>query len=89
MAKLVIEHMGMAGVNVDKNPLELADDELTRAQNAISDPSSGNSTLRKRPGLVAFNTTNTAGVVLGGIDLPLLDKSASGTHYVFIGRGSL
>lgn len=89
MAKLVVESMGQYGVNVDKNPLELDDNELTKAQNAVTDPSSGRSTLRKRPGLIAFTTAATADVVLGGIDLPVVDLSPSGTHYVYIGRGPI
>jgi hypothetical protein len=91
MAELKVTNFGLNGVNVDKNPLELADGELTQAQNAISDPASGRSTLRKRPGLIAFNTSVTAGMVLGGIDVPLVNLSTSrgGTVAVYIGRGPL
>ena len=87
MAKLTVEHMGIGGVNVDKNPLELDENELTQATNAVTDPSSGRSTLRKRPGLIAFSTSATAGTVLGGADVPLQNLSSSGTHYVYVGRG--
>lgn len=88
MAKLSVTHMGQAGVNVDKNPLELDDNELTHAQNAVSDTLVGRSTLRKRPGLIAFNDVAiTAGTVLGGSDLPLRNDSASGTRSLYIGRG--
>lgn len=86
MAKLVVEGFGVKGVNVDKNPLELDNSELVSAQNVISDPAAGISSIRKRPGLLAFNTLPTAGVVLGGVDLPLQDLSASGTHYIYLGR---
>jgi hypothetical protein len=86
MAKLVVEQFGTKGVCVDKNPLELDDAELTLGQNAMNDPSSGRSTLRKRPGLVAFNQLAAAGVVLGGVDVPLQDLSASGTHWMYIAR---
>lgn len=83
-SNLVISHMGLAGVNVDKNSLELSDNELTQAQNAVA----FNASLRKRPGLVAFNTaTITSGAVLGGMDLPLPDASASGSRSLFVGRG--
>ncbi len=85
--KITVEDFGINGVNVDKNPLELGLGELTQAQNAISDVMSGRSSLRKRPGLVAFTISATAGAVLGGIDLPLQDLSDSGIHWMYIGRG--
>jgi hypothetical protein len=88
MAELKVTHMGLAGVNVDKNPLEMGDDELQQAQNAITDVDAGFSTLRKRPGLVAFNTDIiTEGSVLGGSDLPLRNTSNTGLRNLFIGRG--
>lgn len=60
-----------------------------QAVNYISDPSAGQSSIRKRPGLIAFNTSGFAGPVLGGIDLPLADQSVvQGTGLtIFIGRG--
>ncbi len=86
MAKLIVEGMGLAGTNVDKNPLELGDDELMQSKNAISDPAAGKSSLRKRPGLVNFTDIATAGVVLGGTSVPVLDER-NGTHFIYIGRG--
>lgn len=88
MAKLVIKGMGLKGVCVDKNPLELDDDELAQSTNAGADPNIGASSIRKRPGLVAFTTSTSAGTILGGTTLPLQDLSASGVHYIYIGRGS-
>jgi len=88
MGKLTVTHMGQAGVNVDKNALELDDNELAQAQNAVSDEIVGKTTLRKRPGLVAFNDTAiSAGAVLGGSDLPLRNESTSGVRNLYIGRG--
>jgi hypothetical protein len=88
MGKLTVTHMGQAGVNVDKNPLQLDDNELVSAQNAISDVVVGRTTLRKRPGLIAFNTDAiTAGAVLGGADLPVRDESAGGVRNLYVGRG--
>ena len=78
----------MVGVNVDGNPLETDPNALISARNAISDPASGQSSIRKRPGLVVFTTSATAGTVLGGIDLPLLDL-LTGTHFLYIGRGPI
>jgi hypothetical protein len=92
MAKLVVKTMGQAGVNVDKNPLDLDDDELRQAKNAITDPSSGRSTLRKRPGLIGFNTSTLTYDVLGGNPLPapnLGAGSGGGTITVYLGRGPL
>lgn len=88
MGKLTVTHMGEAGVNVDKSPLELSDNELVQAQNANSYVTIGRSALRKRPGLIAFNTAAiTAGSVLGGSDMPLRNTSNSGLRNLYIGRG--
>jgi hypothetical protein len=84
---LVVESYGTKGVNVDKNPFELDDSELVQSQNAISDPSSGKSTLRKRPGLAVFTLEETGGTVLGGINLPVQDLSPFGLHFIYLGRG--
>jgi hypothetical protein len=79
---------GQRGVNVGLNPLELDESDLLRSANAISDAAAGVSSLRKRPGLLAFTTTPTAGAVLGGVDLPLQDL-LTGTRFLYIGRGPL
>jgi hypothetical protein len=85
---IAIDSLGLRGVNVDKNPFELDDAELSKGQNAISDPSTGRASLRKRAGLVGINTrTATAGVILGGIDMPVQNLSTSGVHWIYIGRG--
>ncbi len=89
MANLVVNTLGLKGVNVDKSPAELDEGELVSAQNAISVVSTGRSSLRKRPGLVAFTLESTAGTVLGGSDLPLQDLSAFGTHFIYLGRGPI
>lgn len=88
MAKLVVNTFGINGVNVDKNPFELGEGELTSAQNAVSVTTSGRASLRKRPGLLAFTTGSMAGSVLGGIGVPLQDLSASGQALrIYLGRG--
>lgn len=88
MAELTVTHMGQAGVNVDKTPLELDDNELQRGQNSFSDVTIGKAALRKRPGLIAFNTdVVTEGSVLGGADLPVANASASGIRNLYVGRG--
>jgi len=78
--------LGQRGVVVDLNPLELNDNDLTQAQNWVTDPTSGRSSLRKRPGLVAFSVNLTAGTVLGGADLPVADQTVL-NHFIFVGRG--
>ena len=85
---LVVHSLGLNGVNVDRDPLELGDNELIQATNYISDPSSGQSAIRKRPGLIAFNTSVLAGAVLGGCDLPLADQSVvqGAGLAIYIGR---
>ena len=74
-APLIVESLGLNGCNVDKDPLELGDNELMQAVNFISDPQSGQSAIRKRPGLIAFNMSTLVGTILGGCDLPLADQS--------------
>ncbi len=88
MALIKVVDLGLNGVNVDKNPLELATGELIQAQNASTEPSSGNASIRKRPGLVAFTTSTTAGTVLGGIGVPVQNR-LTGIAYFFIGRGPI
>lgn len=87
MGVIKVFSLGAKGVNVDKNPIEMQDDELRLAQNAIRDPLGNDSGVRKRPGLKAQNSTVAAGIVMGGVGVPLLDESPFGTRYLFLGRG--
>jgi hypothetical protein len=66
--------LGKSGVNVDKSPIHLNDDELTKAQNAIRDPLGSDGGLRKRLGLVKFNASAGADSVKGGIGVPLINQ---------------
>lgn len=86
MAGLIVKDLGLGGVNVDKDPLEMAPNELLKAQNAVKEPTSGNAAIRKRAGLIAFNTSTAAGAVIGGIGVPLQNLSSSGTRFMYIGR---
>lgn len=81
---LKIYKLESMGVNVDSDPLSLADQELRQAQNAIRDPMSADG-LRKRPGLGVF-ATGAAGVILGGQGVPLANASGNGTQLLYIGR---
>ncbi len=73
------------GVNVDSDPLSLADQELRQAQNAIRDPMEADG-LRKRPGLGFFSTAPAAAPIIGGQSIPQSDLSQNGTQFIFIGR---
>ena len=84
--KISATELGQRGVIVDLNPLELTDNDLTQAQNWITEEVSGRSSIRKRPGLVAITVDTAEGIVLGGADLPVQDYSSS-TRFLFIGRG--
>jgi hypothetical protein len=85
MARFLLYNFGAKGVNVDKAPFELDDAELVKSQNGTRDPATKGFT--NRPGIEPINTDEAAGVVLGGIGVPLLDLSSAGTHFFFIGRG--
>lgn len=86
MPGLIIKQLGLRGVVVDKDPLEMEENELLKAQNAIKDTTAGNAAIRKRPGLLIFNTTTAAGPVLGGVGVPLLNLSVTGLRVMYIGR---
>lgn len=72
--KINIYNFGGGGVNLVKNPLQLADDEVTQAQNAEFVPDEGKGgqgALSKRGGMTALNGSALAGSVLGVVGLPL------------------
>lgn len=85
MASIKVTELGLNGVNVDKNPLELDDNEVRQAQNAISTVGTSRS-IRKRPGLGVFNVDESTGAVLGGTTVPLIDRF-SGFTTLYLGRG--
>lgn len=89
MEPIRVRTMGSAGVNVDKDPFDLADDELTQAANAVSAPEKGESAICKRPGFVGFNTSTVTYSVLGGSPLPGPNLSTGGSVTVYIGRGPI
>jgi hypothetical protein len=87
-AILVVYNFGQGGVNVDESPLHIKDNQLRKAQNAISDPLGVEEGITARPGLKKFNASAANGVVLGGIGVPLINLK-TGTHLFYIGRGPL
>lgn len=74
--KLNVYGLGSQGVNVDKNPLQLEDGELTKAQNAIHDPTGSMGSVRKRKGRIKVNSGAAAGAIKGAIGVPILVGSA-------------
>lgn len=85
--KIDVRALGLLGVNVDKDPLELSDNELRRAQNAIHDQLGVNAGIRKRPGRHAFNSATLGGIVLGGIGVPITNLSVQSDPAIYVGRG--
>jgi hypothetical protein len=83
---LSIFNLGEKGVNVDLNPLELANNQYRKAQNIISDPLGVELGVKNRPGLTHFNGSAANGVILGGTSIPL-QNLLTGGHFFFIGRG--
>lgn len=74
--KLDCYNLGSMGVNVDKNPLELEDGELSKSQNGIHDPMGSMGGLRSRPGLTKLNSVAAAGAINGAIGVPLIVGTA-------------
>jgi hypothetical protein len=69
---LRVTQFGQGGVNVDANPLDMADNELRSSQNAEHTGLSGRKGgLSTRQGLAQFNTSRLSGAVLGGIEMPV------------------
>ena len=69
--KLNVYGLGSLGVNVDKNPINLEDGELTKSQNAVHDPVGSMGGLRKRRGLVKVNSIAAAGTIRGSMPVPI------------------
>ena len=87
MPKLDNYNVGGGGVNLVKDPLQLADSELSQAQNAEWIPDStkgGEGALSKRGGLAVL-TSGLAGTLLGIIGLPL---NTTYTRTLYFGLGA-
>ena len=72
--KLNVYKLGQSGVNLVKDPLHMADDEVTQAQNAeiVQDQNTGGEgALSKRGGLAALNGSAMSGSVTGIFGWPL------------------
>lgn len=70
-------NLAESGVNVDKAQIHKADGELTKSQNATTDPTGLGGGIRKRPGLIEFNAVAGTGAMLGGIGAPLTLKATT------------
>jgi len=75
MAKIDVYNLGLRGVVVDKSAVHTTDGELLLAQNWQIDSVGGRGAIRRRDGMVALNALPLAGPVLGGIGVPLPDRS--------------
>lgn len=81
---------GGGGVNLTKDPLELADNELLKSQNAelIRDINTGGkASLSKRGGLTALNGSALSGAITGIIPVPL-QSSFVRTLYAALGSAT-
>lgn len=86
--KVKVYSYGAGGVNLVKGPLQLADDELTQAQNAeivYDEAKGGAGTLGKRGGLSALNGIALAGSILGMLGLNL---RTTYTRTLYAARGT-
>lgn len=68
---LSVYNLGRKGCNVDRDPVQLEDGELTKAQNLTVDQLGADGGVRKRPGLVKINSVAAAGSIVGAIGVPL------------------
>lgn len=75
---ITVRDLGMGGVNVDSNPLDLQDTELSNSQNATLGDLKGRATaLVKRRGLEKLNQSSLGGAILGGIEAPYQGTAAA------------
>ncbi len=75
--------IGQGGVNLVADPLQLADPEMTQAQNAeliYDEQRGGAGSLSKRGGLAAL-TSALSGTIYGGVSLPL---KTTYTRYLYV-----
>lgn len=79
-------NLGSLGVNVDKSPIHLDDGEWTSTQNAIQDHTGYTGAIRKRPGLVKFNSVALAGSVSGGMGVPLGTNGIVDTARLYVAQ---
>lgn len=75
-SKLNVYNLGALGVNVDANPLELQDGELSKAQNGVHDVIGSAGGLRKRKGLIKLNSVAAVGSIKGAIGVPISQGTA-------------
>lgn len=76
--------IGRLGVNTDTDPWSVDDQECRKMQNALQSPTG---VLANRPGFKHVNALPADAAVIGGVGVPLGNLSASGTRFLFIGRG--
>lgn len=76
------------GVVVDKSDVHTSDEELLHAQNWQVDAVGGRGSIRRRDGLLPLNAIALAGPILGGVGVPLVDRSLlARTFYLALNDG--
>lgn len=88
MPKLDIYKLGQGGVQLTKDPLHLADEEVTQAQNAeiVQDVTTGGEgALTKRGGLAVLNSSAMSGSLLGIFGWPI---KTTYTRTLYAARGT-
>lgn len=86
--KINLYQIGQGGVNVTKDPLHLADNELSQAQNAeiLEDVNTGGyGALSKRGGLAGLTSAPLAGTVTGIFPFPILTTY---TRTLYVAQGT-
>lgn len=80
----ILTTYGWQGVNVTKNPIQLEDNELTKAQNAFRDAAGEHGALRKRPGLTKINATALSGDIYGFVNVPFAGFGGDPIFYIAV-----
>lgn len=74
--KISVYNLGQMGVNVVKNPIQLADGEIVAGQNVRTDTVAARGGLRKRDGMTVLNGAGgMSGSGAGIVNLPLPDRA--------------
>ena len=84
---LVIAQLGTGGVNLVKDPLEMADNELLLAQNAEPYREQGVAGVRKRPGLQKINANGAVAPIIGSAPIDNPQSPDPGTAPIIIPYG--
>lgn len=76
------------GVVADLDDVHRPTSALERAENAVPNHEHSGG-IRKRPGLVEGNDDPAIDVIIGGVGVPLVNRSTGGVRFVYLGRAPL